>query len=341
MDTDERGLGRLEQLDPREVWKSESSDLTPWLIEHLDLLATSLGISIVPTERERRVGNFSLDVLGEDESGRPVIVENQLEPTNHTHLGQLLVYASGLGAAVVVWLTPSFRDEHRSALDWLNERTDEQVHFFGVELGLVRIGDSPPAPIFRVVAQPNDWQKAVKSATGISNLAQSRHDFFERLVDSMAKERVSFRKPKPGYDNWMGMAAGPFGYYSVAFVLGNQVRAELYLDCGDQATNKLVFDELDADRAELEDAFGEALSWERLDNRRASRVGVYRPTPDLADEQESEQARAWAAARLFRLIDVFDHRLRTRFAELKAEGAGAKAASGESSALPTPEEAVQ
>jgi hypothetical protein len=184
LNTDERGLGRLEQVDPRTVWKSEAGDLTPWVIEHLDLLAISLGIEIVPVEREKRVGSFALDVLGEDVAGRPVIVENQLEPTDHAHLGQLLVYASGLGAAIVIWLTPSFRDEHRSALDWLNERTDDGVYFFGVELGVVRIDGSPPAPIFRVVARPNDWQKAVKSGTGISAVAQSRHDFFERLIEA-------------------------------------------------------------------------------------------------------------------------------------------------------------
>lgn len=165
---DKLGLGRLKQVDPRVVWKSEAHDLTPWLVENLDLLAEALQIEIVPTQREVAVGTFWGDVLGEDPSGRPILVENQLEPTDHGHLGQLLVYASGLEAAVVVWLTPTFRDEHRRALDWLNERTDDQVHFFAVELGVLQIGDSAPAPNFRVVARPNEWQKALKRPTGVS-----------------------------------------------------------------------------------------------------------------------------------------------------------------------------
>lgn len=161
---DALGLGRLERLDPRNVWRNEATDLTPWLLENLDVLAEALGTEIIPTQREVRVGDFKLDILGEDPSGRPIIIENQLEATDHSHLGQLIVYASGLEAAVVVWVTPRFRDEHRRALDWLNERTDENVYFFGVELDLVRIGSSAPAPSFRLLSQPNDWQKAVKRA---------------------------------------------------------------------------------------------------------------------------------------------------------------------------------
>jgi len=317
-DKDKLGLGRLERVDPKSVWKHEAYDLTPWVLENIELLGEALGIEIQPAQREVAVGGFSLDVLGEDANGRPVIIENQLEATNHMHLGQLLVYASGLEAAVVIWLTPTLRDEHRRALDWLNERTDELVDFFGVELDVVKIGVSAPAPIFRVMVQPNDWQKALKRPTGLSDTAQGRHDFFEQVMDAILAKRPTFHRPKVGYDNWTSMASGLFGFYSLSFAAGGLLRAEVYLDTGDQATTKMLFDELAADKAALEGAFpGEELSWERLDNKRASRVALYRKAPDLSDESQVTDARDWATERLLGFMNL-DSRLRASAAAAKS-----------------------
>lgn len=307
---DTLGLGRIERLDPREVWRHEAGDLTPWLLENLDVLAEALGIEIIPTQREVRVGDFKLDILGEDPAGNPIIIENQLEATDHSHLGQLIVYASGLEAAVVVWLTPRFRDEHRRALDWLNERTDENVNFFGVELDLVRIGTSPPAPSFRLLAQPNDWQKAVKSQTGVSDKARARHAFFVETFDAIAALMPTFRPPKVGHDNWVSMASGPFGYYAISFAAGDRLRAEVYLDTGQQSSTKALFDALHQDKATIEEAMQQELSWERLDDKRASRIAAYMPAPDLAVEQESDAAKAWAAQIVLRFIQTLDDRLR-------------------------------
>jgi hypothetical protein len=311
-DHDRLGLGRLEKLDPKTVWKHEARDLTPWVLENIDLLGKQLGIEIQPSRREVPVGSFSLDVLGEDVTGRVVIVENQLEPTNHGHLGQLLVYASGLEAAVVVWLTPTFRDEHRRALDWLNERTDDDVNFFGVELDVVRIGGSPPAPIFRVVAKPNDWQKALKRPEGLTSLAQSRHDFFELVMDAVLAKQPTFHRPKVGYKSWVGMAGGPFGGYDVSFAGGGKFRVETYLDLVSPPDGaKAVFDELvEKDRSNIDAAFpGEDISWERLDGRRASRIALYRETPNFDDEADVNDAVGWAADRLVRFMR-FDERFR-------------------------------
>ncbi len=332
MGTDERGLGRLEPVDPHSVWGHEARDLTPWLLQHLDLLGDALGIGIEPIEREKRVGSFSLDILGRADDERYVIVENQLEPTNHGHLGQLLVYASGLDAAVVIWLTPSFRDEHRAALDWLNERTNDKVQFFGVELGVVRIDGSAPAPTFRVVAQPNDWQNAINRPDGITATAQARHEFFEQLFDEMIRQRVTFRKPKVGYANWAAMGTSRFGHYTIVFTHGQQLRAEVYISSGDRELNKLLFDELVDDKDQLEAAFGEPLAWERLDDKLASRIAVYAPAPELDQAEEVSQAQRWAATRLFKLMDLFDERMGTRMNELVAEGNGGLLAETELSA---------
>ncbi len=160
-------LGRLRKVEVRTVWESEARDFTPWLLDHHDHLAEALGIDLDIERSEHPVGNFSLDLVGRDLTNDAVlIVENQLGGTDHNHLGQILTYAAGTGASSIVWIATSFREEHRQAIDWLNEQTQENVRFFGIELQVVQIGESLPAPLFKLVAQPNDWQKQVRSATG-------------------------------------------------------------------------------------------------------------------------------------------------------------------------------
>lgn len=159
-------LGKLVQIDPRTVWQHEAHHFTPWLLENADRLAEALGIDLELEAAEHAVGGYSLDLIGKDITNDAIlVVENQLETTGHSHLEQVLTYAAGTAATTIVWLATQFREEHRQALDWLNENTGEDVHFFGVELQLVQIADSTPAPLLNLVAQPNDWQKQVRAAT--------------------------------------------------------------------------------------------------------------------------------------------------------------------------------
>jgi hypothetical protein len=186
-------LGRLEQVDPRSVWRHEALNFTPWLLENADRLGEALGVELELTRAEHAVGGYSLDLIGRDlTNGTVVIVENQLADSDHSHLGQLLTYAAGTSAATIVWLTTAFRDEHRQAMTWLNEHTDEDTHFFGVELQVVRIGESVPAPLFRVVAEPNDWQKAVKrsASNSTSGRAALYVDFWARYL-TRVRSRLS------------------------------------------------------------------------------------------------------------------------------------------------------
>jgi hypothetical protein len=170
-------IGRIQEVGLRSVWPDESRDFTPWLVDNLDVLAIELGLGpLTAKQREFPVGSYSLDILAEDASGRLVAIENQLEWSDHRHLGQCLTYASGTGARAVVWVVSRFNEEHRSALDWLNQHTETDIHFFGVEVGAVRIGDSLPAPLFRVVARPNDWERVVKRDVGPSK-PQSLADY--------------------------------------------------------------------------------------------------------------------------------------------------------------------
>jgi len=157
-------VGRLEPVDLREIWKHEALAFTPWLAQNLDRLPDALGVPLSLEAVEHSVGPFSLDILATTSDDRKVIIENQLEPSDHRHLGQCLTYAAGVGASVIVWVLPRLQAEHRAALDWLNEHTDEGIQFFGVEVSAVRIGESLPAPVFAVEARPNDWQKIARPA---------------------------------------------------------------------------------------------------------------------------------------------------------------------------------
>src|SRR4051812_35210560 len=256
MELDNKGLGRLRRVaNARDVWTSEAGDFTPWLAENLDVLADELGMSLTLIAQEVPVGEFRLDIQAQTADGGVVIVENQLERTDHGHLGQLLVYASGLEASAVVWVAPRFRDDHRRTLDWLNERTDTGVDFFGVEVSVVQIGETGPrAPVFEVVARPNGWQKGVKEAGGGATAAAAqaggvnaiRQDFFAEVLTDVVVARPTIRMPTRGTQNWISFAAGPWGYWALSIAAAGRLRIEAYIDSGDANLNKILFDELHA-----------------------------------------------------------------------------------------------
>ena len=301
-------LGRLARIDARDVWTHEAHDFTPWLHANIALLAEALGFDIEATGREVAVGDFSVDVVGRTTpGGRSVIVENQLAPTDHSHLGQLLTYASGLEAAVIVWLAPRFRDEHRQVLDWLNAHTIEGIDFFGVELELLRIDESAPAPHFKLVAQPNEWAKTTREAstTQPSELRLRYQRFFEVLLSEFKRERPNVTSSsRVGLDSYLGFAGGRTGFSLVWTVSGNRLRVEVYIDTGDQESTKAYFDTLKAREAELEVALGPGISWERLDNRRASRIAVYHPIPTNPPLDQNTELQAWAVSTMVRWSDV-------------------------------------
>jgi hypothetical protein len=361
MEMERLGLGRLERLDLRSFWGEQLPDLTPWFVQNVDLLGQTLGIEITPMQREVHISNGAFNVLGTDALGRPIVIENRLEEADSGQLGQLIMHASTLESAVVVWVSPRFDQESRRTLEWLNDRTDSKVDFFGVELGLVRIGRSLPAPVLDVVVQPRNWRKAgrrgplgnvpsapsppappppppppptpspvqspvaEREASHIPSVppplasekdgglqpAEVRHSFFQAMFESVARRKPGFRVPKFGYENWVGFAAGPFGFYDVAFTANGAVRAGVYLDMQERTATKRLFDDLFSERMAIETAVGRILSWERLDDRRASRIVDYREVRDLADSEEQRRAAEWAAETVVALMDALDTRLRS------------------------------
>ncbi len=187
----------------------EALNFTPWLAENADRLAEALGIELEFEATEHAVGGYSLDIIGKDQSnGVVLIVENQLGESDHGHLGQLLTYAAVTGASTIVWITTRFRDEHRQALTWLNEHSGQDTHFFGVELEVVRIGESAPAPLFKVVALPNDWRKSVRASTA-SSVAGSKNElyrqFWTKLLERIKSEHPSWTRAAGGRRTGCGL----------------------------------------------------------------------------------------------------------------------------------------
>ena len=268
-------IARLTPVNLREVWPNEAADFTPWLADNLDGLSEALGIDLELERIEAPVGSFSVDILARDvNENRTVVIENQLEATNHDHLGKVLTYAAGYNADVMVWIVREFRDEHRQALDWLNQRTGEGTEFYGVVVKAVRIGDSPAAFIFDVVARPNEFRKthASSSSGGGMSLVQEKYlTFWQGIVDRLRENHRLTNARKADKYNWMNFATGVSNVvYNVTFSKSG-ARAEIYLNAH-RERNKALFDQLYTNQHQIESAFGKTFEWERMDGYKASRI---------------------------------------------------------------------
>ena len=245
-----RELGILRRIDAREVWTHEALDFTPWLKEHIGLLGTVLGMDLDLVESEVPVGAFAADLVAKDvSSDHWVVIENQLEPTDHSHLGQLLTYGASKDAGVFVWISPDFREEHRAAMDWLNEHSDEDSLFFGVEVELVAVDDSRPAPNFKLVSSPNEWRKGGRGvARPPSERGAAYASYFSSLLaDFKARYPGETNVSKAAPQNWLPLSVGRSGVATNwAFSGDRRFRIELYIDAGDQTLNKSYFDQLAA-----------------------------------------------------------------------------------------------
>jgi hypothetical protein len=314
-----RNLGRLERVDLRNIWLSEATDFTPWLArkENLDILAETLGMDLELEAQERPVGPFRADILCKDIGNNHwVLIENQLERTDHTHLGQLLTYASGLEGVTIVWIAARFTEEHRSTLDWLNKITDDTFRFFGLEVELWRIGDSPAAPKFNIVSKPNDWSHSVaRAARAIdeSELSETRlmqREYWtslNRSLDTVGGPISGNRRPQP--QAWMSFPIGRSGFYLNGVMIRpkDQIRAEIYIS-GDQA--KSFFGLLKRQRDAIEQELSQPLEWEELPSRRDCRISSYLNGADPEDEADWPRQHEWLAKRLNDMHRVFAPRVR-------------------------------
>lgn len=266
-------LGKLKEIDIRTVWAHEQYDFSKWLAteENIKELGDVLNLSLTEIETEKFVGSYRCDIVCKDEiTGKSVLIENQLEPTNHDHLGKIITYASGLDASVVVWVVASAREEHASAIEWLNKHTTSDVDFFLIEVHAYTIGDSAPAPMFKVIEQPNDFAKSVKSLANSGDLNESqvrRLEFWNMLNDALDQKGKPFNKHKATTDHWYTVAVGSSQCYISIDLVNKEHKIRVGLWVTD---NKEMYDMFYSHREEIEAAFGETLDWDRLDNKKAS-----------------------------------------------------------------------
>jgi len=214
-----RKFGKLEKIELHDLWKGEESDFTPWLSqeENINDLGMSIGLELEVQEQEKKPGLFQADILCKDIlTDRFVVIENQLDRTDHTHLGQLISYAAGLEAVTIIWIAKSFSEEHLAALDWLNHITDESVNFFGIEIEAYKIGDSLPATNFVIAAKPNDWTKQVKKSTSAQKVSDVRllyQEYWQGLKTIMEVNNSFVKLPNPPPNSWFNISLGRTNYF--------------------------------------------------------------------------------------------------------------------------------
>ncbi len=306
-------LERIERVDIRSIWPSEADDFTPWLAENLDQLGEELGMELELVGREAAVGSFKLDILAREANRNAVVaIENQMGSTDHSHLGQLLTYSAGSKADIVIWVTPEFRDEHRAAMDWLNERTEDSLEFYGVEIGAVRIAGSSAAPLFRLAAFPNSWSKrATAFPQPVSEKGEQYRRFWRPLLERLNRED-GWGVKTDNTTNWFSAGSGISEVWRTMsfYVRKGEMAVELSLQTPNKDWNKDFFDLLKESQEDIESQLDEELLWERLDDNKTSRVGVRRRGSIDADPAEFDDMRAWMFDNVVRFKQVFPPYLR-------------------------------
>ncbi len=271
-------LGELKEVDVRKIWKHEQYDFSEWLTEpeNIERLSDILGLTLVDVSKEVYVGSYRCDLVAQDETtGVKVVIESQLEASNHDHLGKIITYASGVDAGVVVWIVKKAREEHRSAIEWLNNNTTNNVGFFLLEVHVYKIGNSLPAVKFEVVEMPNDFIKSAKASGQSGEMSKTQSErlaFWTEFNDCLANRGKPFNIRKATTDHWYDVSVGTSkAHISITLVnKENGVGLELYIN-----DNKELFDELYAKREKIEDELGMKFDWQRLDNKKANRI-IYR-----------------------------------------------------------------
>ena len=313
-------FGSKKGLDLRDIWKDEARNFTPWLADNLKYLSDELGAELECQVTEANVGGFSLDILAKDlGTNKNVIIENQLTPTDHDHLGKLITYASGYNAYIAVWIAESFREEHRQALDWLNQRTDIDTQFFGVVPEVFQIDDSKPTVQFNLIVFPNDWQKEHENPSEQPSEKRKKYkEFFQRIIDELRTKHHFTNARKGQYQNWYSFSSGYPGLgYNISFATGNRIRVELYFGSGKRDFNKNVFDFLMEDKEEIEKILGYELSWERLDDKMACRICIYKDGSIDSEEKEVDTMLNWSIEYILKFKQVFHSRLGTAIDEIR------------------------
>ena len=311
-------LKTLTPVDLNKVWETEPQHFTPWLAqeENLTLLGETLGIDLELEAQEINIGSFRADLLCKNTvDGSWVLIENQLAPTDHTHVGQLLTYAAGLDASTVIWIARTFRSEHYAMLDWLNRITDERYRFFGIEVKVWRIEDSARAVQFEVISSPNDWSRGVNRDTRraanqeLSETDKSHLRFWTGLHEYMEDKGSSFNCPAPRPWRYIVFSIGRTGFSIETHLVPNQNEISIRL-CIDYDNVEAYFYLLQEQQEVIEKAFGETLEWNELPGNKRSRISLTKVDTDPSDENDWPHQYEWFNTQLEMFDAVFRERIR-------------------------------
>lgn len=305
-------LSRITKVNPREIWKHEALDFTQWLAkeDNISILCEELGLNLENVKPEVSAGRYNVDLVADDiDSKRKVIIENQLESTDHKHLGQIITYASAHDASIIIWIVTDYTEEHRQAIDWFNRNMSEGIRFFLIQIEVYKIGDSSPAPKFNIICEPNNWGKTLKSSEGgnsVSELKLLQKAFWDELKEYTHKHnsRVNFsRTPQP--QHWYNISFGTSKCH-IALTLNTQksyIGCEIYI-----RNNKNLFDSLLNNKIEIEQELGENLDWMELPDATASRILLTHPA-NLKDKKNWQSYFEWCVSIVEKFSQVFKKRV--------------------------------
>ena len=301
-------LSKLIKLPLRTIWKHEALDFTKWLAteENLALLSETIGITLANPQTEVGVGKFKVDILAEDENDRKVVIENQIEKTNHAHLGQLITYASGLGAELCIWIVAIAQEEHKQAINWLNEKTTEDANFFLIEVEAWQIDNSLPATRFNIVAKPNYWAKTIKQSgkgnSEITDLKLQQKDFWDKVREygeENCQDVRSWQSTRP--QQWYNISIGSTRAHLRARVNSREMAVALGLYITEDMD---LFRTLEAKRTGIESELGYVLEWEPLPEKKSSYIGTKQPG-DFQNEEQQDMLVKWIVDKAEEFTGVF------------------------------------
>jgi hypothetical protein len=299
-------IGKLTKVDLREIWKNEEYDFSSWLAqeENLIQLSDEIGIPIGLLEKEAGCGKYSVDILGEEEgTGRKIIIENQLEKTNHDHLGKIITYAAGHNASIVIWIFKDITEEHRSAIDWLNENTGEDRLFFAIRIEAWRINNSDPAPKFEVICKPNEWAKVLKHISESKSLGATelkKLNFWTNLKSYAADKKITLFKQTPAPQHWYNISIGSSEAH-IALTINTQedrLGCEVYIN-----DNKPMFNALKSQQVNLEQQVGAKLEW--IEAKKACRIVQRKENADIDVAADSSMLFDWLIERATSFESIF------------------------------------
>lgn len=300
-------LGRIEQVDLREIWKHEATNFTKWLAkpENLDLLSDEIDIELSLIDTEYNVGRFNVDIFAEEPSAdRKVIIENQLERTDHDHLGKLITYASGLDAEIIIWIVKDVLEEHQQAIDWLNENTDEKINFFAIKMEVWKIGSSEPAPKFHIISKPNNWTKSVKQSVQTSALTDTKLlqlKFWDDFKQYAQDKNFNLRLRKTNPQHWYDLSFGRTDCH-IGLTINSQKKelaCEIYIP-----NSKETFEQFYNNKEDIDKQIS-GLEWMELPTKKASRIKK-KTKGDFKKEEKWEEYFEWLGKTAIELQNTFN-----------------------------------